>query len=157
MPRNAGTEFDGQRVVLTAEGRRRLEARLQVATAELEELNERLQRGEAGSQALDDRARVADRVSSLQQTLRSAVDVHAVDEDPTILELGDEVDLEYDDGERESVVLVHPVEVDATHGHVSIDSPLARALLGQKVGNRVQVQAPGGTYDVEILDRRRAR
>ena len=156
MPRNAGTKFDDRRVVLTAEGRRRLEARLQAAFDELEELNERLQSGEAGAQTLDDRARVADRVSSLRQTLRSAVDVHAVDEDPTILELGDEVDLEHDDGERESVVLVHPVEVDASRGHVSIDSPLARALLGQKVGNRVQVQAPGGTYDVEILDRRRA-
>ena len=66
------------------------------------------------------------------------------------------MELEHEDGEREHLVLVHPVEVDGERGHVSVASPPARALLGHRIGDRVQVQAPGGHYEVEVLERRRA-
>jgi transcription elongation factor GreA len=37
-------------------------------------------------------------------------------------------------------------------GRVSITSPIARALVGKKVGDQVEVTAPGGAKSYEILD-----
>lgn len=79
-----------------------------------------------------------------------------MDEDPDIVEVGDEVELEFDDGDRSHIVLVHPVEANAEQGHVSTDAPLAQALLGAHIGAEVSVDAPMGRYRVRVLDRRRS-
>lgn len=150
------TSTDETQVVLTEEGRRRLTERLDAATEELEELDRQLQDRDQRDQLLAARARVVARIASLRETLQRAVDVGEVDEDPTIVELGDEVELEDEDGDREQLVLVHPAEVDAQHGHISVASPLAQALLGRRVGEQVSVQAPAGSYQVTIVQRRRA-
>lgn len=47
------------------------------------------------------------------------------------------------------VVGVH--EADIKGGRLSISSPLAKALIGKKVGDTVSVPAPGGDRSYEIL------
>jgi len=47
------------------------------------------------------------------------------------------------------VVGVH--EADIRSGRLSISSPLAKALIGKKVGETVSVPAPGGDRSYEIL------
>lgn len=42
-------------------------------------------------------------------------------------------------------------EVDTSQGWISIDSPVARALLGKKEGDVVQVILPGGESELELL------
>ena len=42
-------------------------------------------------------------------------------------------------------------EVDTSKGWISIDSPVARALLGKKEGDVVQVKLPGGESELEVL------
>ena len=37
-------------------------------------------------------------------------------------------------------------------GKVSIGSPIARALIGKKVGDSVQVNTPGGGKSYEVVD-----
>lgn len=148
--------LDDGTIVLTAEGRRRLAARLAAAEAELIELERRLPGSEQRHLDLQERARLDERVHELRATLSRAVTVDAVEEDPAVLEVGDEVELEYDDSEQQTVVLVHPVEVDPEHGHVSTASPLGRALLGRRVGDTVEVAAPGGRYEVRVLRQRRS-
>ena len=39
-------------------------------------------------------------------------------------------------------------------GKVSIGSPIARALIGKKVGDSVQVNTPGGGKSYEVRQRR---
>ena len=54
--------------------------------------------------------------------------------------------------EKESayqIVGVH--EADIKGGRLSISSPLAKALIGKKVGDTVSVPAPGGDRSYEIL------
>jgi transcription elongation factor GreA len=36
------------------------------------------------------------------------------------------------------------------NGSISVTSPLAKALMGKKVGDSVEVPAPGGARSVEI-------
>lgn len=42
-------------------------------------------------------------------------------------------------------------EVDTSKGWISVDSPVARALLGKKLGDVVQVLLPGGESELELL------
>jgi transcription elongation factor GreA len=52
--------------------------------------------------------------------------------------------------EEKTYRIVGAYEADMKQGSISISSPLARALLGKKVGDSVEVPAPGGARSVEI-------
>jgi transcription elongation factor GreB len=47
--------------------------------------------------------------------------------------------------------IVGPDEFDLVPGYVSIDSPLARALLGKRSGDEITIHLPGGTQRLAIL------
>jgi len=46
--------------------------------------------------------------------------------------------------------IVGEVEADLKKRHLSITSPLARAVIGKKVGDQVTVQSPSGSRDYEL-------
>ncbi len=56
-------------------------------------------------------------------------------------------------GKEVSYQIVGEDEADINHGLVSINSPLARALIGAEEGDEVTVQAPGGvrTYEIKTI------
>ena len=53
-------------------------------------------------------------------------------------------------GERMEYVVVSPHEADLRAGRISIKSPIARALLGHKAGDTVEVRVPSGTLSLRI-------
>ena len=55
------------------------------------------------------------------------------------------------DEERKYTIVGDP-EADASKGRISISSPIARALIGKSKGDSVEVPAPGGTRNYEILE-----
>jgi transcription elongation factor GreB len=57
-----------------------------------------------------------------------------------------------EDGNEQRVRIVGPDEFDTRRGEISIDSPLARALLKRSEGDEVAVSAPGGERHLEILE-----
>lgn len=68
------------------------------------------------------------------------------------IDLGSEVKLKFeDDDEAETYKIVGRMEADLTKNKVSFDSPLGQALMKQKVGKTVTVEAPAGSYQVKIL------
>jgi transcription elongation factor GreB len=69
----------------------------------------------------------------------------------TAVVFGCRVTLAWEDGRRQVVRLVGPDEVDARAGHISVESPLGRALLGQEPGDTVEVARPRGREEVTIL------
>jgi transcription elongation factor GreA len=58
------------------------------------------------------------------------------------------VDEESDD--EKTYRIVGQYEADMKNGSISVTSPLAKALMGKKVGDAVEVPAPGGARSVEI-------
>ncbi len=48
--------------------------------------------------------------------------------------------------------LVAENEADLKSGKISVDSPIGKALLGKKVGEKVDVQVPAGKMTLEIND-----
>ena len=62
--------------------------------------------------------------------------------------------VEYEDLESEkksTYQIVGEDEADFKTGKISVGSPLARALIGKMAGDVVEVQAPGGAREVEIV------
>ena len=48
--------------------------------------------------------------------------------------------------------IVGPDETDATRGYISIDSPLARALLKKRVDDEIEATLPGGVQSFAVID-----
>src|SRR4051812_38716824 len=65
---------------------------------------------------------------------------------------GATVDYATVDGTHRTVSIVGLDEMDLERNHISWVSPLARALMKAKAGDRVVLRAPGGTETLEILD-----
>jgi transcription elongation factor GreA len=60
-----------------------------------------------------------------------------------------------DGGNDVSYQIVGDDEADIRRGLISINSPIARALIGRAPGDEVEVETPGGTRRFEILGLRR--
>ena len=56
------------------------------------------------------------------------------------------------DGNERTVTIVGQDEVDLDRNYISWVSPLARALMKSKEGDRVVLRAPGGVEHLEILE-----
>ena len=66
---------------------------------------------------------------------------------------GSTVDLQVQaSGDKVTYQIVGDDEADIKHGKISIGSPIARALIGKYAGDVVEVQAPGGVREFEIID-----
>ncbi len=67
-------------------------------------------------------------------------------------ERGARVTLLDEDTEQERAYqIVGDTEADVKSGRISISSPIARALIGKKVGDSVEVAAPGGARSYEVV------
>lgn len=89
--------------------------------------------------------------------LAAARPIEALPDDPEVVELGEAVTIRFDGAPPERYVIVHPSEAAAgAAGRASSHSPLGRALLGRRVGDEVEVPAPGGAYRCVIESATRA-
>lgn len=84
---------------------------------------------------------------------------HAQIIDPKLLDadgrcvFGATLDLEdQDTGDAVTYQIVGEDEADIKAGKISVNSPIARALIGKYAGDIAQVQAPGGMREYEIID-----
>ena len=102
--------------------------------------------------AKDKQGFIEGRILEVESKLAAAqiIDPKALDADGRVV-FGSTVDLEEEDsGSRVTYQIVGDDEADLKQGLVSISSPIARALIGQVVGDVAEVQAPGGLKSYEI-------
>jgi transcription elongation factor GreA len=57
-----------------------------------------------------------------------------------------------DTDEEKRYQIVGENEADVRSGKVSITSPIARALIGKKIGDTVEVNTPGGGKSYEVVN-----
>lgn len=85
------------------------------------------------------------RVRYLSKRLETLKVIETTPSDPTAVYFGAWVELEdVESGELARYRIVGPDETDAAQGWISIDSPLARALLGKRSDDEFEVELPGG-------------
>lgn len=106
--------------------------------------------------AKEEQGFVEGRISQIESMLRNAV-IITEDETNSTVTLGKTVTfVEIVNGKRvdfeESYTIVGSAEADPLEGKISNDSPIAKALLGCKVDDRVKLITPGGEMEVEILE-----
>lgn len=91
------------------------------------------------------------RLRYLRRMISTAKVIH-VEEKDGVVQLFDRVELYYEeDGETETIQLMTTLRQDALSGIISKESPLGRALLGRRVGERVEVRVnPQVSYFVQI-------
>jgi transcription elongation GreA/GreB family factor len=140
-------------VVLTAEGHRRLAARAAwLATERIPRLAHNLDGPDQDGWAGGEYGRAVAELARLTTILGQAITTEELPpERPGVVELGDEVLVAFDAGETERFLLVDPLEAPVDDVRISVDSPLARALLGRRVGEQVEVEAPAGRYRCRIV------
>lgn len=91
------------------------------------------------------------RVRHLRRRLEGMTVVDQPPTDPRRVYFGAWVTLEDFQGEQQLHRIVGPDEFDAAPGYISMDAPLARALLGKALDAEVSIQVPGGTRTVVIV------
>jgi transcription elongation factor GreB len=90
------------------------------------------------------------RLAVLAATLQSVYVVTPTPADGEV-RFGSTVTLAWDDGRTQVVELVGPDEADSKAGRVSVESPLARTLLGQRAGDTVEVDRPRGAASATLV------
>jgi transcription elongation factor GreA len=92
------------------------------------------------------------RIKELRELIQGAV---IIDERKTgaTVRLGSRVTV-IEDGQDspETFLLVGPVEADPRAGRISDESPLGQALIGRKVGDVVEIEAPAGNLTFTITE-----
>ena len=103
--------------------------------------------------AKDRQGFVEGRIAKIEETLGNAhiVDPAQVDAEGRIV-FGATVDLEdLELGTEVRYQIVGDDEADIKASKISIESPIARALIGKGGGDIAEVQAPGGVREYEVL------
>ncbi|WHY84814.1 transcription elongation factor GreA [Neobacillus novalis] len=102
--------------------------------------------------AKEEQAFVEGRITTLENMIRNAKIIAEGDIKGDSVALGRSVTfVELPDGDEETYSIVGSAEADPFEGKISNDSPIAKSLLGKKVGDQVSVQTPGGEMSVRIV------
>ena len=148
---------------LTKEGFQKLQDELEyLRTAKRQEVAERLHEAMEGGELIEnaeyeaaknEQAFVEGRIQEVEIILAAA---HIIDEatahnDPSLVQVGDTVVIQEDDGKPEEYVIVGAAEADPRAGKISNESPLGKALLNHRPGDIVTVDAPGGIFKVKVI------
>ncbi len=147
---------------LTSEGYQKLQDELDfLRTTKREQIADRLHEAIEGGELLDnaeleaaknEQAFVEGRIKELEILLATArvVDERTIDKET--IQIGNLVVIQEEGSrEKEEYTIVGAAESDPGEGRISNESPLGKALMGKRVGEKVQVDAPAGSYVVKVL------
>ncbi|WP_027878443.1 GreA/GreB family elongation factor [Meiothermus cerbereus] len=148
-------------VKLTKSGYERLVAELEQERARLQDATRILQELMESSDDYDDsgledakreKARIEARIDSLTDTLSRAQIMEEEGTKVSVVTLGAVVNLKSKQGDHMEVQVVAPAEASVLEHPMKIsdESPLGKALLGQKVGARVTLETPKGKKEFKI-------
>ena len=100
--------------------------------------------------AKNEQSFVEGRIKELEILLSNA---HLIEEtnQTDLVQVGSKVKVQEEGSDPEEYVIVGAAEADPRLGRISNESPLGKALLNHKAGDRVNVEAPGGAFEIEIL------
>lgn len=100
--------------------------------------------------AKNEQAFVEGRIQSLSALIKNAVMIEA-NHDASHVQIGSTVELESADG-KEKFMIVGSAEAAPEDGKISNESPVGRALLGRKKGDKIVVSVPAGDQAYKILN-----
>jgi len=139
---------NSNKVFMTAEGLEKIKKELdELKTTKRKEVAQRIQSArELGDitenseyeSALEEQAYVEGKIDELEEVTKQA----------EVIEKSNSKDLEGSEHEYE---IVGELEADPGKNKISHESPLGRALIGKKIGDRIEVEAPVGKLSYTVL------
>ena len=145
--------MNNQAVYLTAEGLKKLEEELEhLRSVRRKEVAERLHEAMEGGDLIDnaeyeaaknEQAFIEGRILEVEHMLAQARIIEP-GESTGVVDIGSTVVVKQDGKKRETFTIVGAAEADPKNGLISNESPLGQALLGNQVGDEVEVDAPAG-------------
>ncbi|MED3758970.1 transcription elongation factor GreA [Peribacillus frigoritolerans] len=147
---------------MTKEGKLKLEQELeQLKTVKRKEVVERikiarsfgdLSENSEYDSAKEEQAFVEGRITTIENMIRNAKIIEGNDSNTDTVSLGKSVTfVELPNGDEETHSIVGSVEADPFEGKISNDSPIAKSLIGKRVGDKVSIMTPGGEMSVKIV------
>jgi transcription elongation factor GreA len=145
---------------LTREGYQKLQEELDfLRTIKRQEIANRLHEAMEGGELIEnaeyeaaknEQAFMEGRIKDLDVLLATA---RVIDEDAVavdLIQVGSTVTIQEEGGPAEVYDIVGAAESDPSHGKISNESPLGKALINRKSGETVTVEAPAGAFSVTI-------
>ncbi len=102
-------------------------------------------------EAKNEQAFIEGRILALEQLIKRASVIQQREGEENVVRLGSKVRVRDESDEEMTFTIVGSAEADPLSGKISNESPVGRALLGRKVGEEVEIRAPGGAYKLKII------
>jgi transcription elongation factor GreA len=145
---------------LTNEGYQKLQEELEhLRTIRRQEIANRLHEAMEGGELIEnaeyedaknEQAFVEGRIKELEILLATAR-VITEEEKHENIQVGSKVTVQEEGATPENYTIVGAAEANPRAGKISNESPLGRALLNHKAGDLVKVEAPGGSFNVQVI------
>ena len=102
--------------------------------------------------ARNEQAEIEARIKKLESIVDNVEIIEEVTTDQ--VGLGNTVKISYvdDEDDLDEYKIVGSQEADPFESKISNESPIAKALLGHKVGDVVSVESPNGSYEIKIVE-----
>lgn len=154
---------NAKEILMTAEGLKKLEDEIdELKVVRRKEVSEKIKQALAFGdlsenseydEAKNEQAQVEARIAQIESMLKVARVVSGDSGAADNVGIGKKVklfDVEFED--EDEYFIVGPTEADPTSNKLSYESPVGKALMGKKVGDEVEVDAPGGVVKFKILE-----
>ena len=153
----------GELSYVTKEGLKKLQDELDrlqnVERAKISKaIGEAIEKGDISENAEYDAAKDAQglleaKIAQLQDTIASCRVIDESQLDTSKVQMLNKVTMKnIKTGATMTYTLVSETEADFKAGKLSIHTPIAQALVGKKIGDKVTVKVPAGEMELEILD-----
>ena len=152
-----------KQILLTDEGLKKLEDELEeLKTVKRKEIAEKikvalsfgdLSENSEYDEAKNEQAVVEARIAQVEAMLKNVKVLDDEDITTEVINVGSKVkvkDLEF--GDTMEYYIVGSTESNPAQGRISDESPVGTALLGKKIGEVAEVNAPDGVFSLEILE-----
>ena len=158
--------MDEKEIFLTAEGLKKLELELEeLKTVKRNEIAEKIkiardfgdlyENGEY--EAKNEQAQIEEKIVKLDNMIANAKIIDEVELDTKTVNVGATVTLvQVESKKKLEYTIVGSAESNPLEGKISNESPVGKAILGKKKGNKVQVQLPNGNvveYKIQNIKR----
>ena len=109
-------------------------------------------------EAKNEQAQVESRILELETMLKNAVVIDESDLSTDVVKIGGKVKLvDLDSGEEEEYQIVGSTEANPFKGSISDECPIGRAVVGRKLGETIEIEAPGGVIRYQIVEIARSK
>jgi transcription elongation factor GreA len=102
--------------------------------------------------AKNEQSFVEGRIREIEYLLGNAEVIKQRRKKAEIVEIGVKVVIKEGRMEPEEYQIVGAAEANPRNGMISFESPLGSALLGKKTGDKVEVNAPAGSFSIKIVE-----